>query len=82
MLWLSSKNIKSARTIKKLSKDWLGSFPILKKVCTHAYHPKLPSQWKCINPVLHISILEPVKTSIIPNGHQEPPPLIIIEEEE
>ncbi|MBW0484651.1 hypothetical protein O181_024366 [Austropuccinia psidii MF-1] len=52
------------------------------KVSTHAYHLKLPSQWKSIHPVFHISLLEPVKTSTIPNRNKEPPPLIIIEEEE
>ncbi|MBW0505272.1 hypothetical protein O181_044987 [Austropuccinia psidii MF-1] len=52
------------------------------KISTHAYHLKLPSQWKSIHPVSHISLLEPVKTSTIPNWHQEPPPPIIIEEEE
>ncbi|MBW0584022.1 hypothetical protein O181_123737 [Austropuccinia psidii MF-1] len=82
MVWLSSKNIKSTRPTKKLSEIWLGPFPILKKVSTHAYHLKLPSQWKYIHPVFHISLLEPVKTSTIPNRHQEPPPPIIIEEEE
>ncbi|MBW0528021.1 hypothetical protein O181_067736 [Austropuccinia psidii MF-1] len=82
MVWLSSKNIKSTRPTKKLSERWLGPFPILKKVSTHAYHLKLPSQWKSIHPVFHISLLEPVKTSKIPNRHQEPPPPIIIEEEE
>ncbi|MBW0572846.1 hypothetical protein O181_112561 [Austropuccinia psidii MF-1] len=66
---------------KKLSERWLGPFPILKKVSTHAYHHKLPSQWKSIHPVFHISLLAPVKTSTIPNRHQEPPPPIIIEEE-
>ncbi|MBW0534332.1 hypothetical protein O181_074047 [Austropuccinia psidii MF-1] len=60
----------------------VGCFTILKKVSTHAYHLKLPSQWKSIHPVFHISLLEPVKTSTIPNRHQEPPPPIIIEEEE
>ncbi|MBW0520712.1 hypothetical protein O181_060427 [Austropuccinia psidii MF-1] len=82
MVWLSSKNIKSTRPTKKLSERWLGPFPILKKVSTHAYHLKLPSQWKSIHPVFHISLLEAVKTSTIPNRHQEPPHLIIIEEEE
>ncbi|MBW0529800.1 hypothetical protein O181_069515 [Austropuccinia psidii MF-1] len=82
MVWLSSKNIKSTRPTKKLSERWLGPFPILKKVITHAYHLKLPSQWKKINPVFHISLLEPVKTATIPNRHQEPPPPIIIEEGE
>ncbi|MBW0562430.1 hypothetical protein O181_102145 [Austropuccinia psidii MF-1] len=52
------------------------------KFSTHAYHLKLPSQWKSIHPVFHISLLEPFKTSTIPNRHQEPPPPIIIEEEE
>ncbi|MBW0529925.1 hypothetical protein O181_069640 [Austropuccinia psidii MF-1] len=61
MVWLSSKNIKSTRPTKTLSEKWLGPFPILKKVSTHAYHVKLPSQWKSIHPVFHISRLEPVK---------------------
>ncbi|MBW0471822.1 hypothetical protein O181_011537 [Austropuccinia psidii MF-1] len=82
MVWLSSKNIKSTRPTKKLSERWLGPFQILKKVSTHSYHLKLPSQWKSIDPVFHISLLEPVKTSTIPDRHQEPPPPIIIEGEE
>ncbi|MBW0524048.1 hypothetical protein O181_063763 [Austropuccinia psidii MF-1] len=82
MVWLSSKNIKSTRPTKNLSERWLGPIPILNKVSTHAYHLKLPSQWRSIHPVFHISLLEPVKTSTIPNLHQKPPPPIIIEEEE
>ncbi|MBW0548242.1 hypothetical protein O181_087957 [Austropuccinia psidii MF-1] len=82
MVWISSKNIKSTRPTKKLSERWLGPFPILKKVSTHAYHLKLPSQWKSSPPVFYFSLLEPVETSKIPNRHQEPPPPIIIEEEE
>ncbi|MBW0465027.1 hypothetical protein O181_004742 [Austropuccinia psidii MF-1] len=38
MVWLSSKNMKSTRPTKKLSERWLGPFPILRKVRTHAYH--------------------------------------------
>ncbi|MBW0510548.1 hypothetical protein O181_050263 [Austropuccinia psidii MF-1] len=37
-------------------------------------HSFLPSQWKSIHLVFHISLLEPVKTSKIPNWNQEPPP--------
>ncbi|MBW0528405.1 hypothetical protein O181_068120 [Austropuccinia psidii MF-1] len=80
MVWLSSKNIKSIRPTKNLSERWLVPFPILKKFSIHGYHLKLPSQWKSFYPVFHISPLEPVKKSTIPNGHQEPPPPIIIEE--
>ncbi|MBW0579904.1 hypothetical protein O181_119619 [Austropuccinia psidii MF-1] len=82
MIWLSSKNIKSTRSTKNLSERWLGPFPILKKVSNHAYHLNLPSQWKYIHSVFQISLLEPVKTSTIPNWHQEPPPPIITDEEE
>ncbi|MBW0560381.1 hypothetical protein O181_100096 [Austropuccinia psidii MF-1] len=67
---------------KKLSERWLGPFPILKKVSTYAYNLKLPSQWKSIHPVFHISLLEPVKKSTIPTRHQDPPPPITIEEGE
>ncbi|MBW0548403.1 hypothetical protein O181_088118 [Austropuccinia psidii MF-1] len=82
MVWLSSKNIKSTRPTKKLSGRWLGPFPILKKISTHSYRLKLPSQLRSIHPVFHISLLEPVKTSTIPNRYQELPPPITIEEEE
>ncbi|MBW0569504.1 hypothetical protein O181_109219 [Austropuccinia psidii MF-1] len=66
--WLSSNNIKSTRPTKKLSQCFLGPFPILKKVSTHSYHLKLPSKWKSIHPLFHISLLEPVKASTIPIG--------------
>ncbi|MBW0530400.1 hypothetical protein O181_070115 [Austropuccinia psidii MF-1] len=82
MVWLSSKNIKSTRPTKQLSERWLGPFKMLKKISTHAYHLKLPSQWKSILPFFHISLLEPVKTSTIASMNQETPPPIIIEEEE
>ncbi|MBW0551128.1 hypothetical protein O181_090843 [Austropuccinia psidii MF-1] len=78
MVWLSSKNIKSTITTRQLSEGWLGLIPILNKVNTHAYHLKLPSQWKSINPVFHISLLEPLKTTKIPNCNKEPPLPIII----
>ncbi|MBW0556135.1 hypothetical protein O181_095850 [Austropuccinia psidii MF-1] len=82
MVWLSSKNIESTRPTKKLPERWLGPFPILKKVTTQAYNLKPPSQWKSIHLVFHISLLEPVKKSTIPNWQQGPPPPIIIEGEE
>ncbi|MBW0574917.1 hypothetical protein O181_114632 [Austropuccinia psidii MF-1] len=41
IVWLSSRNIKSARSTKKLFETWLDPFPILKKVSTYAYHLKV-----------------------------------------
>ncbi|MBW0568627.1 hypothetical protein O181_108342 [Austropuccinia psidii MF-1] len=34
-------------------------------------HSCLPSQWKSIHPVFHISLLETVKTSEVPNRHKK-----------
>ncbi|MBW0494161.1 hypothetical protein O181_033876 [Austropuccinia psidii MF-1] len=82
MIFISPKHIKSTRPPKILSEKWLGHFPILKKVSTHAYHLKFLSQWKSIHPAFHISLLEPVKKSTIQLQNKEPPPPIIIEEEE
>ncbi|MBW0566636.1 hypothetical protein O181_106351 [Austropuccinia psidii MF-1] len=45
-VWLASKNIKTTRPTKKLSERWLGPFEVLKKIGSHAYHLKLPQQWK------------------------------------
>ncbi|MBW0588801.1 hypothetical protein O181_128516 [Austropuccinia psidii MF-1] len=79
---LSSKNIKITRPTKKLSETWLGPFEVLKKIENHAYHLKLPQKWKSIHPVFHVSVLEPMKHSTIPNQHQFPPPPVIVEKQE
>ncbi|MBW0565357.1 hypothetical protein O181_105072 [Austropuccinia psidii MF-1] len=81
-VWLASKNIKTTRPTKKLSERWVGPFEVLKKIGSHAYHLKLPQQWKSVHPVFHVSLLEPVKYSTIPNRHQLPPPPVLVEEQE
>ncbi|MBW0547571.1 hypothetical protein O181_087286 [Austropuccinia psidii MF-1] len=52
------------------------------KIGSHAHHLKLPQQWKSVHPVFHVSLLEPVKQSSIPNGHQLPQPPVLVEEQE
>ncbi|MBW0514427.1 hypothetical protein O181_054142 [Austropuccinia psidii MF-1] len=81
-VWLSSKNINTTRPTKKLSERWLGPFEVIKKIGSHAYHLTLPQQWKSVHPVFYVSLLEPVKQSAIPNQHQLPPPLVLVEEQE
>ncbi|MBW0556109.1 hypothetical protein O181_095824 [Austropuccinia psidii MF-1] len=66
-VWLASKNIKTTRPTKKLSERWLGPFEVLKKICSHAYNLNLPQQWRSVHPVFHVSLLEPVRQSTIPN---------------
>ncbi|MBW0521170.1 hypothetical protein O181_060885 [Austropuccinia psidii MF-1] len=81
-LWLATKNIKTTRPTKKLSKRCLEPFEVLKKIGSHAYHLKLPQQLKSVHPVFHVSLLGPVKQSTVPNHHQFPPPPAIVEEQE
>ncbi|MBW0557688.1 hypothetical protein O181_097403, partial [Austropuccinia psidii MF-1] len=52
------------------------------KIGSHTYHLKLPQQWKSVHPVFHVSLLEPLKQSAIPNRHQLPPPPVLVEEQE
>ncbi|MBW0492957.1 hypothetical protein O181_032672 [Austropuccinia psidii MF-1] len=68
-VWLASKNLKTTRPTKKLSDRWLDPFDVLKKIGSHAYHLKLPQQWKSVHPVFNVSLLEPVKQSTILNQH-------------
>ncbi|MBW0525201.1 hypothetical protein O181_064916 [Austropuccinia psidii MF-1] len=66
--------------INQSIKDYVSSF--LKKIWSHAYHLKLPQQWKSVHPVFHVSLFEPVKQSTIQNQHQLSPPPVIVEERE
>ncbi|MBW0485168.1 hypothetical protein O181_024883 [Austropuccinia psidii MF-1] len=70
------------RPTKKLLLRWLEPFEFLKKVRSHAYHLKLPLQWRSVHPLFHVSLLEPVKQSIIQNQNELPPPPILVEEQE
>ncbi|MBW0542707.1 hypothetical protein O181_082422 [Austropuccinia psidii MF-1] len=81
-VWLASKKIKTTRPTKKLSERWLGPFEVIKQIGSHAYHLKLPQKWKSVHPVFHVSLLEPVKQSTIPNRHQLPPPPALAEDQE
>ncbi|MBW0512320.1 hypothetical protein O181_052035 [Austropuccinia psidii MF-1] len=81
-VWLASNNIKTTRPTKKLSERWLEPFEVIKKSGSHAYHLKLPQGWNSVHPVFHVSLLEPVKQSIIPNCNQFLPPPVLVEEQE
>ncbi|MBW0491351.1 hypothetical protein O181_031066 [Austropuccinia psidii MF-1] len=81
-VWLASKKTKTTRPTKRLSERWLGPFEVLKKIGSHAYHLNFPFQWKSVHPVFHVSLLEPVKQSSIPNCNQSLPPPDLVEEQE
>ncbi|MBW0540417.1 hypothetical protein O181_080132 [Austropuccinia psidii MF-1] len=81
-VWLASKNSMTERPTKRLSERWLEPLKVLKKIESHAYNLKLPLQWKEIYHLFHVSLLEPVKNTAIPNKHQFPPPPVLVEEKE
>ncbi|MBW0541888.1 hypothetical protein O181_081603, partial [Austropuccinia psidii MF-1] len=81
-VWLASKNIKTTRPTKRLAERWMGPSEVIKNIGGHAYHLKLPLQWKAVHPAFHVSLLEPVKQSSIPNHNQLPPPPVLVEEQE
>ncbi|MBW0529448.1 hypothetical protein O181_069163 [Austropuccinia psidii MF-1] len=71
-LWLASRNINISRPTNMLSERWLGPLEVLKKIGIHAYHLKLPKQWKSFHPVFHFSLLETVKQSTTPTQNSLP----------
>ncbi|MBW0486534.1 hypothetical protein O181_026249 [Austropuccinia psidii MF-1] len=60
----------------------LEQYLLMYNIGSHAYHLKLPQQWKSVHPVFHVSLLEPVTQSFIPNQHQFPQPPVLVEEQE
>ena len=56
---LSSKNIKTIRTSKKLDHRFLGPFEIEKCIGDQAYRLILPQKYRRIHNVFHVSLLEP-----------------------
>ncbi|MBW0484550.1 hypothetical protein O181_024265 [Austropuccinia psidii MF-1] len=55
---------------------------VQKKIGSHAYQLKLPQKWNSVDPVFHVSLLEPVKQSTISNQNQLPPQQVIVKEQE
>ncbi|MBW0565129.1 hypothetical protein O181_104844, partial [Austropuccinia psidii MF-1] len=81
-VWIASKIIKTETPMKKLSERWLGPFEVIKKIGSNSHHLKLPLKWKLVHPLFHVSLLEPVKQSSIPNHNKLPPPSALVEEQE
>jgi hypothetical protein len=53
------KNIKIYHLNKKLDQCYKGPFNIIECIGKQAYRLDLPSRWKRIHPVFHVSLLEP-----------------------
>src|SRR5882672_6499763 len=62
--------------LKKLDHNFLGPFPIVEKVSSHAFQLSLSLALSQIHPVFHVSLLQPTSTINIPNRVVDPPPPI------
>ena len=81
LVFLNRKNIRTNRPSKKLDDKKLGPFKVIRAINPIAFELKLPNTMK-IHPVFHISLLEPKTKDLITAHIQEPPPPIIIDNEE
>ncbi|KNZ60638.1 uncharacterized protein VP01_15266g1, partial [Puccinia sorghi] len=71
-VWLDVCNIRTTRPTPNLSERKLGPFKIKSVVLKNSFKLSLPSKWKAIHPVFHVSLLEPAK-GLYP-GKTHPPP--------
>jgi len=76
MVYVLAKFIRTTRPSRKLSERYLGPFPVAERVGSHSYLVNLPEHLRSIHLVFHISQLEPVPSSNIPNRSNPPPPPI------
>jgi len=71
LVMLNVKNIRTKRPLKKLSPKLYGPFQVLEKKGSRAYKLEISPGLK-IDPVFHVSLLEPYRTSYRPNREQPP----------
>src|SRR5467141_680408 len=72
-IWLDSHNIRTTRPSKKLDHHFLGPFPIIERVSSHAFRLSLSLALSHIHPVFHVSLLQPTSSSEIPDRVIDPP---------
>src|SRR6266481_8926682 len=79
-VWLDSRNIKTKHPSKKLDHCFLGPFPVVEMVSSHAVQLGLPLALQRIHPVFHGSLLQLEQPSSTPNCIDDPPPPLEIDD--
>ena len=74
-VWLLRRHIKTTRPCEKLDYQRLGPFLITARINDATFRLNLPAHMR-LHPVFHSSLLEPCRTSSIPNRVVPPPPSI------
>jgi hypothetical protein len=73
-VYLDASDISTTRPTKKFAHRYLGPFPVVRPIGTHAYRLKLPRSMARIHPVFHVVKLMPVPPDPIAGRRAVPPP--------
>jgi len=78
-VFILAKFVRMTRPSRKLAEHYLGPFKVMGKPGTHSYLVRLPNHLRTIHLVFHVSQLEPVHPSRIPNRSNPLPPPIEVD---
>ena len=78
MVWLSTKNIKTKKPLKKLDYKMIGLYKV-KELVKSLYQLDLPASMK-IHDVFHPNFLWPAANNFLPGQHNDPPPPIVVDD--
>jgi hypothetical protein len=73
-VFLDASDISTTRPMKKFAHHYLGPYPVICPVGSHAYRLKLPKSMSRIHPVFHVVKLTPVPPDPIKGRRTRPPP--------
>lgn len=78
-VFLDTRNITTARPMKKLDHKFIGPFKIVKIVNSHAYRLELPYEHDLIHHTFHTSLLRPAPDDPLPGQTNPPAPPVAID---
>jgi hypothetical protein len=73
-VFLVASDISTTRPTKKFTHRYLGPFPVIHPVGSHAYHLKLPQSMLWLHPIFHVVKLMPAPPDPIEGRRTQPPP--------
>lgn len=78
-VFLDTRNITTAREMKKLDHKFIGPYKISKVVNSHAYQLQLPFEHELLHNTFHTSLLRPAPTDPLQGQTNPPPPPVTID---
>ena len=80
LVFLSIRNIPSARPVQKLDHKFIRPFKVIEAVNSHSYRLDLPPEFRLIHNVFHTSLLQPSPNDPLPSQTNPPPPPIVFDD--